>query len=91
MRFRIAVLKKLPAEEAAEVIKGGQIEGNEIEFDDGTGIRILNRIRGLGDVIAAVAKPIARGIDAVIGTDLQNCGGCEQRQESLNKLFPFAR
>ncbi len=38
----------------------------------------------LGDKIAKVAHPIARAIDAVIGTDIQNCGGCKQMQKDLN-------
>jgi hypothetical protein len=44
--------------------------------------------RGLGDVVAAMAQPIAGALDAVLGTDLQNCGGCKERQELLNQKFP---
>jgi hypothetical protein len=44
--------------------------------------------RGLGDAVAAVAQPIARAIDRALGTNLQNCGVCKQRQEALNKLVP---
>ena len=40
----------------------------------------------LGDWIHAVANPIARAIDKIAGTDLQNCGGCEQRRNTLNSL-----
>jgi len=47
--------------------------------------------RGLGDVVHAVAHPIARVIDAVAGTKLQNCGGCQKRQELLNEKFPFIK
>lgn len=43
-------------------------------------------ILGLGDAVAMVAQPIARVIDRVAGTDIQNCGGCKQRQEMLNRL-----
>jgi hypothetical protein len=39
---------------------------------------------GLGDVVAAVAKPVARAIDKVAGTDLKNCEGCKGRRERLN-------
>ncbi len=46
------------------------------------------RKRGLGDVVAAVAQPIARGIDAVAGTDLANCAGCGQRKKDWNKAVP---
>jgi hypothetical protein len=37
-----------------------------------------------GDTIASVAQPIARGIDAVIGTNVAGCSGCKQMQENLN-------
>lgn len=40
----------------------------------------------LGDAIEAFAKPIAKGIDSTLGTDLQNCGGCKGRQAWLNGL-----
>lgn len=43
---------------------------------------------GLGDKFAKYfAQPIARAIDAALGTDLQNCGGCAERKEALNQLF----
>ncbi len=37
-----------------------------------------------GDAIAAIARPIARGIDAVAGTNVAGCGGCKQMQTNLN-------
>ena len=43
---------------------------------------------GLGDLVAKVAQPIAKGIDSVVGTDIQHCGGCKKRQEALNNLIP---
>jgi len=47
------------------------------------------RPRGLGDVVAKAAQPIAGAIDAVAGTKLQECGGCKGRQEALNRVFPL--
>ena len=47
------------------------------------------KYRGLGDVVEAAAKPIARAIDRVAGTDIQHCGGCGARRDSLNKIFPL--
>lgn len=41
-------------------------------------------MRGLGDLIAKVADPIARAI----GLDKAKCG-CAKRQEALNKAVPF--
>lgn len=46
-------------------------------------------MKGIGDVIALVAKPIARASDTMLGTSLTNCRGCEKRKESLNQAIPF--
>jgi hypothetical protein len=43
--------------------------------------------RGLGDKIATFAQPIARGIDYVFGTDIQNCQGCKGRQQYVNSIY----
>jgi hypothetical protein len=45
--------------------------------------------KGLGSAIEKIAKPIAKMIDKVVGTDIQNCGGCKKRKEKLDQLFPF--
>jgi len=41
----------------------------------------------LGDKVDSVAKPIAKVIDKVLGTEIQECGGCAKRREKLNNLF----
>lgn len=48
-------------------------------------------MRGLGDLVAVVAQPIAKAIDHVTGgrTNVASCGGCKSRQEALNKAVPF--
>lgn len=43
---------------------------------------------GLGDAVHFVAQPIARAIDRVAGTNIQNCGGCAQRRAALNEAVP---
>jgi hypothetical protein len=43
-----------------------------------------------GDVIASVAKPIARGIDYMLGTNVQGCSGCNQMQTNLNSGMSLA-
>lgn len=50
-----------------------------------------SKYRGLGDVVAAVAQPVAKALDAALGTDMQNCGGCGGRQEWLNEAVPFKK
>lgn len=47
------------------------------------------KLRGLGDVVEVLAKPIARGIDKLAGTDIENCEGCAERRERLNRAVPF--
>jgi lauroyl/myristoyl acyltransferase len=50
---------------------------------------VSQKPRGLGDMVAAVAQPIAKAIDAVAKTNLQNCGGCKARREKLNQIAPL--
>lgn len=49
------------------------------------------KYQGLGDVIHAVAHPIAEIIDGITNhaTDLANCPECEQRRQWANKAVPF--
>ena len=49
------------------------------------------KIKGLGDVVALFAQPVAKVIDTIsMGkTNLQSCGGCKRRQASLNEQVPF--
>lgn len=90
-------IKSLPESIREKAIKNGRMQGpNRLEID----IAMLNnllrsipnepeRIRGLGDIVAIFAKPIAKIIDAVAGTKIANCGGCGRRQAKLNKTFPM--
>ena len=41
---------------------------------------------GLGDLVARVAQPIAKAIDAVLGTKVQSCKACAKRREALNNI-----
>jgi hypothetical protein len=42
--------------------------------------------RGLGDMVAAIAHPIAVAIDAIAGTHLKTCSACKKRQQTLNQM-----
>lgn len=44
----------------------------------------------LGDRIAAVAQPVARAIDKVFGTKIENCGGCGKTKARLNAGMSIA-
>jgi len=47
------------------------------------------RQRGLGDRVERIVQPLARAIDRVAGTNIQECGGCKKRREALNRAFPL--
>jgi hypothetical protein len=64
--------------------------GEHVALDDPR-LQRPGKMRGLGDLVAKVAKPIAGAIDAAIGTDLVNCSSCGERQERWNKAVPFGR
>lgn len=50
-----------------------------------------NDCKGMGDVVAKVAQPIAKMIDKVAGTDIEHCGGCKKRRDKLNEILPFKK
>lgn len=50
--------------------------------------RPLKKPIGLGDAVASVAQPIAKAMDAVLGTSIQTCGGCAARKAMLNAMVP---
>ncbi len=41
-------------------------------------------MKNLGTTIERIAKPIARGIDAIAGTNINGCGGCNKMRDNLN-------
>ncbi len=41
-------------------------------------------MNNLGTKIEHIAKPIARGIDAIWGSDLAGCSGCSKMRDNLN-------
>jgi len=52
--------------------------------------RERKRVRGMGDLVAAVAHPLAGIFDRVFATHLQaGCKGCADRQKWLNETLPF--
>jgi hypothetical protein len=72
----------------------GKLNGGMLQIDDTKFAQIEAEcgqpgIRGLGDVVALVARPVARAIDAVAGTKLAGCGGCKSRQAKLNRILPL--
>lgn len=58
----------------------------------------LTRKTGLGTVVEAIAKPLAKRIDRMtrplpkpLRTNLAECGGCKHRRDALNGIVPDVR
>ena len=83
-------------EHLAALLAAGKCDGNLLRID-GDALRSIRSVhetikpplRGLGDTVARFAKPIARRLDSVFGTHLEDCKGCDKRQAALNKRFPY--
>ena len=50
-----------------------------------------HRLRGMGDLLAMVAQPIAGAVDAVLGTNIKECSGCARRRKLLNTVMPLGK
>lgn len=46
----------------------------------------LKKTVGLGDKVERIAKPIAKGIDRMLGTKIEHCKSCKKRKDYLNQL-----
>lgn len=73
-----------PSGRAAQLLAHGTLEGHTLTLPQGE----PPAARGLGDIVASIAQPIAKGIDALAGTHLGDCGGCKKRREALNRMVP---
>jgi hypothetical protein len=52
--------------------------------------RLGEKMKGAGDLVAKIAKPIARAADAILKTNLTNCVPCQARRNKLNEKLPFS-
>jgi hypothetical protein len=43
------------------------------------------RIIKIGNVVESLALPVARLIDSVLNTDIQNCEACKKRRDRWNE------
>lgn len=70
-----------------DVVSRGTIEGELIELPDEEYRKLCVKYdpRGLGDIVARIAGPIAEALGIDCG------GGCAERQDKLNELVPFYR
>ena len=46
-------------------------------------------MRGAGDLVHAIAQPVAEWIDSKTGSRLSECQGCPKRRVWLNRVLPF--
>lgn len=89
-RFQHPVMTTLYAQVVA-YDKANSFNLNNDEFDDNVcrstpNIVCTDGMRGIGDVVHVVLNPLVKGVDALIGTNLQGCGGCRSRQERMNQI-----
>lgn len=61
---------------------------NPLKLSDAQMQSLHSKPQGLGDRVEKIAQPIAKVIDRVAGTNIQECGSCKKRKEWLNKHFP---
>lgn len=93
VKFPLSLIRSLAPNRAPEYmdecLSRGVVIGDEIEFSE-SDYSYLCRFRtssvGLGDRVASIARPIAKTIDAALGTDIEHCGGCDERRRWLNQL-----
>lgn len=80
---------------AEDVLSRGVIEGDWLELSNVEYFALRDkyspRPEGLGDMVAKFAQPVARVIDAVVGTNIKSCGGCAKRREEMNAMVPFKK
>lgn len=92
MKIALSELQRSPC--FHPILAAGKLcgSGNCVEIDDESAAKIFNdcrKINGFGDMVAFVAKPIAKVIDRLAGTKLETCGACGKRQQKLNELLPM--
>lgn len=51
-------------------------------------IKPVKKETGLGDKVEKIAQPIAKTIDKVFKTNVQECSSCKKRKAWLNEKFP---
>lgn len=44
------------------------------------------KYKGLGDIVATVAEPIATVLDQTLGTRIKGCASCAKRRQWLNRV-----
>lgn len=93
MRLRVSEIMKVAMKHPGmwdDFLKAGALDDTkqylEIERGRFDGINRQYFDGGLGTLLHEVLAPAAKFADLVLGTDLQNCGGCGERELKLNDI-----
>lgn len=71
------------------LVEHGKMEGGQLVIEETEYHAAMGLMRGLGDLVAVVAHPVAKAVDGLLGTDLEHCQGCAERQADWNRAVPF--
>lgn len=86
-----------PPEYRVAVLACARQEGAKLCFSHADHLRLRAQFgpkppppkpRGLGDLVATLAEPIAAASDKLLGTHLVGCQSCAERRAALNRLVP---
>jgi hypothetical protein len=61
---------------------GSEGECQNYRFVMGKRVDLFGRDKGLGDTVARAIRTVSRN-------RIKECGGCKDRRDKLNKIFPY--
>jgi len=81
--------KERPAGYYEDYVSRGTIQGEYlyISIEAAKEVAKMYHPGGLGSYAEKVFKPVARMIDSVAGTDLENCQECDETKKDWNKKW----
>lgn len=79
-----AVAPRKPPGYLADVLSHGQLADGVLTLSAASYAALCLKYRQYGDAVAMVAQPVARAVDAALGTKVAECGGCKGRQRKWN-------
>lgn len=74
------------SQEQLDLMKKQAEEANKKRKEEEEANSLKRKELKLGDMVEKIAQPIAKAIDAIAGTDIQNCDACKKRKEKLNNI-----
>lgn len=103
MKINLEELRRACPQAWNDLLQAGRLAGGHLLIEDEAARVILGRcpeikpgdlvgkqeLTGAGDLVALVAQPVAKAVDAVLGTKLSTCTPCKKRQDALNRVLPL--